>query len=490
MSTQTQQTNDTIHAQQEECDPQNQTSPPSSTSPRMSLSPQASAVFDPNNAQFGYPPMNNFVLSGTPQSPNLSQFVMPNQNVQALQQQIQQMQMQLQMMQQFPVQAQIPQPGVVPQQSVMVQPGADPQQLQLQQMQMQMQLLQQQQIQAGMGNLSLNPTPNAVATGTENIQFGIAGSYASPVLLSQMELANINVNIKEAIATASMDASRLINIIGKYTPKQMNQIIEYYKSTSGGQSLESAIKGVTSGNFGKLCVGLSKTILEYDTWCLYDAIKGLGTDDDCLIDVLVGRTNADIIALTKSYKEMYKKSLEDDVKGDTSGDYRTTLVSILQGSRNESNISHDVESDVDALYKAGEGKVGTTESTFINILTNRSYSHLREVFDKYHEKYKKSMDKVINSEFSGNIKKLLNAIVRTTIDYNQYIAEQFENSMKGIGTRNDKLIRLVIRYREPLQMKKIKEEYYKIYGKTLAKRIEGETSGDYRKLLLTCIGEK
>jgi len=129
--------------------------------------------------------------------------------------------------------------------------------------------------------------------------------------------------------------------------------------------LESVVKNATSGNFGKLCVALTKTALDYDAWLVYDAIKGLGTDDDCLIDVLVGRTNVDMIALNKVYKETYNKTLEDDVKGDTSGDYRTTLISLLQGNRNETNIQRDVETDVDALYKAGEGKVGTNESTFM-----------------------------------------------------------------------------------------------------------------------------
>ncbi|OUM62923.1 hypothetical protein PIROE2DRAFT_10672 [Piromyces sp. E2] len=279
-----------------------------------------------------------------------------------------------------------------------------------------------------------------------------------------------------------------MNVIGKYTPYQMNQIINCYKSMCN-QNLESAVKNVTSGNFGKLCVALSKTTLDYDVWCLHEAIKGLGTDDDCLIEILVGRSNTDIVAMNKAYKIAYNKSLEDDVKGDTSGDYRTTLVSLLQGNRNETNIQRDVESDVDALYKAGEGKIGTTESTFITILTNRSYSHLRMVFDKYQQKYTHSMEKVIDSEFSGNIKKTLGGIVKTTTNLSEYVAKQFENSMKGAGTKDSKLIRLAVRYREPALMKKIKEDYVKLYNKPLAKRIEGETRGDYRKLLLMCIGE-
>jgi len=63
--------------------------------------------------------------------------------------------------------------------------------------------------------------------------------------------------------------------------------------------------------------------------------------------------------------------------------------------------------------------------------------------------------------------------------------------MKGLGTDDDKLIRLVVRHRAPHVIEPIKQAYRTKYGKTLAKRIKGETNGDYQKLLIACInGEK
>jgi len=59
--------------------------------------------------------------------------------------------------------------------------------------------------------------------------------------------------------------------------------------------------------------------------------------------------------------------------------------------------------------------------------------------------------------------------------------------MKGLGTDDDKLIRLAVRYRDPNVMEPIKEAYLNKYGKPLAKRIKKDTSGDYCKLLLACI---
>ena len=53
------------------------------------------------------------------------------------------------------------------------------------------------------------------------------------------------------------------------------------------------------------------------------------------------------------------------------------------------------------LYKAGEGKLGTDESGFFNILTLRTYAHLRFVFDEYMKRHQSSIEGAIKSEFGG-----------------------------------------------------------------------------------------
>jgi annexin A7/11 len=60
--------------------------------------------------------------------------------------------------------------------------------------------------------------------------------------------------------------------------------------------------------------------------------------------------------------------------------------------------------------------------------------------------------------------------------------------MKGLGTNEDMLTRLTIRCREPHLMAAIKDAYSKAHGSTLRKRIEGETGGNYRDLLLAIVG--
>jgi len=62
--------------------------------------------------------------------------------------------------------------------------------------------------------------------------------------------------------------------------------------------------------------------------------------------------------------------------------------------------------------------------------------------------------------------------------------------MKGMGTDDEKLIRLTVRHRAPNVIGPIKDAYKTKYGKTLAKRIKSDTSGDYCKLLLACIHDE
>ena len=70
---------------------------------------------------------------------------------------------------------------------------------------------------------------------------------------------------------------------------------------------------------------------------------------------------------------MYNKNLEDEIKGDTSGDLRKVLVSLLSASRPTGNMVDLTQADVDAqnLINSGVKKFGTDEARFIAILCSR-----------------------------------------------------------------------------------------------------------------------
>jgi annexin A7/11 len=74
--------------------------------------------------------------------------------------------------------------------------------------------------------------------------------------------------------------------------------------TSFGKDLFADIKSETSGNFEKLLVALLTPIGQFYAKELHDAIAGIGTDEDVLIEILCTMSNSEINFI----KDVYQRS--------------------------------------------------------------------------------------------------------------------------------------------------------------------------------------
>jgi hypothetical protein len=81
--------------------------------------------------------------------------------------------------------------------------------------------------------------------------------------------------------------------------------------------------------------------------------------------------------------------------------------------------------DAHALYKAGEGRWGTNEDTFIHILATRSAAHLTTVSQYYLQAFGHSLEKAIQKETSGHFENALLAVVQATCFPPRYFAHVF-----------------------------------------------------------------
>jgi len=292
----------------------------------------------------------------------------------------------------------------------------------------------------------------------------------------------------KAMKGLGTDEDTILQLLTARSNGQRQQIKAAYK-TLHGKDLIDDLKGELGGKFETLIVALMTPPLDYDVTLLRDAIKGAGTDERVLVEILASRTAAQVKDIVAAYRQAYDDNLEEDICGDTSGHFQRLLVILLQASREQGIQEGNIAVDAQALFKAGEDKYGTDETEFIKILGNRSAEHLRKVFDAYMKISGFEMEESIQRETSGHLKDLLLAVVKCARSVPAYFAETLYYAMKGAGTDDQTVIRVMVS-RSEVDMLDIRTEFRRMFACSLHSMLMGDTSGDYRKaLLLLCGGE-
>lgn len=293
--------------------------------------------------------------------------------------------------------------------------------------------------------------------------------------------------LRKAMKGFGTDEKTIISILSNRNNLQRQEIAVQFK-TLYGKDLVKDLKSELSGNFEKLVLAMMMPLPQYYAKELHNAMAGVGTDECVLIEVLCTMSNHEIRVIKQAYEAMYGRSLEDDLRNDTSGNFKRLMVSLCCANRDE---SFDVDpgdaiNDAKELLRAGELQFGTDESTFNSILVQRNVPQLRQIFQEYDNITGHTIETAIENEFSGDIKKGLLAIVKCVKNRPGFFAEQLYKSMKGMGTEDDRLIRLVVTRCE-VDMGEIKEEFRHQYNESLEDFISGDCSGHYKKCLLALV---
>ncbi|XP_010282288.1 PREDICTED: annexin A8-like isoform X2 [Phaethon lepturus] len=242
-----------------------------------------------------------------------------------------------------------------------------------------------------------------------------------------------------------------------------------------------------------------------DAQTLYKAMKGLGTDEQAIIDVLTKRSNVQRQQIAKSFKGQFGKDLIESLRSELSGNFERLMVALMyspfkydakelhdamKGERDNATLYVDTAlalQDAETLYAAGEKIRGTDEIQFITILCTRSATHLLKVFEEYQKLAGKSIEDSIKSETHGSLEDAMLAIVKCTRNVHCYFAERLYHALKGAGTHDGTLIRVIVS-RSEVDLNLIKVEFKHIAGKSLSSMILDDTSGDYKTALLNLCG--
>ncbi|ELU09600.1 hypothetical protein CAPTEDRAFT_184779 [Capitella teleta] len=314
----------------------------------------------------------------------------------------------------------------------------------------------------------------------------------------------------------------IIDVVVTRSNSQRNAILKEYK-TAYGQDLIEDLSGELGGDFRETVLGLFESPARYDAWAVKNAIYGLGTDEASLIEILMTRTNAQIKEMVNEYNKITHQkqrdaeaAIEEDIENDTSGDFKRLLISACQGNRrliSQEKLEDAVEEVefngkwtgmfkvnyaklcsqpkcqrmADELFQAGEDRWGTDEVTFNRVFSTQDYYTLRMVWDEYVKMSQRDIINSVERETSGSLKQGLCAIAQNIKCRPMFFAERLYKSMKGMGTNDSTLIRIVVS-RAEIDMVQIKQCFLEKYKQTLWNFIKDDTSGDYRKLLCGIVG--
>ena len=171
-----------------------------------------------------------------------------------------------------------------------------------------------------------------------------------------------------------------------------------------------------------------------------------------------------MLQLHADYPTMYKTGLVEAVKGEwLSKDLKNLLLDVMGRCKTGEVEYGPVQVDADALYKAGEGRWGTEENTFVRIFGTRTRRQLEAINEAYTTTYGHSLQKAVEKEFGGHLKWALYLLVQPP---HEYFAEKLREAMKGLGSDKDEMTEAVV-FRKDRDLSLINDAYVRNYKKTL-----------------------
>ncbi|CAL8071372.1 unnamed protein product [Calicophoron daubneyi] len=309
--------------------------------------------------------------------------------------------------------------------------------------------------------------------------YGPDGERYTPTLMAprQVDIEEDCIALRQAMKGIGTDEGTIVDILGNRSMHQRLRIKEHYKACFGKDLIEETDNKLSS-NFKDLVKTLLYDRATVNAKAMYKAMKGGGTNERTIAEILCTSSNREI----EEMKEAYKNVLAEEGIHDTDRTLERDLereLTILDRSL--------VESDTREIYGAGEGRLGTDEDTIIRIITTRNIWHIKAVASLYEAKSGTPLLDAIHSETRGDFRDALKLLVSTCISPTQVFSELLRNAMAGAGTKDSTLIRIIVMHCES-DLGNISKQFEKDQGEVLEKWIRKETSGNYRRLLLVLLG--
>ncbi|ONK74038.1 uncharacterized protein A4U43_C03F2150 [Asparagus officinalis] len=295
--------------------------------------------------------------------------------------------------------------------------------------------------------------------------------------------------LRKAFVGWGTDEKTIVSILGHRTASQRMEIRRVYKELFGEELFTSLDKEI-SGDFERIVLLWTFHPAERDAFLANEAARKWNPSNRVLIEVACARSSGQLFAARQAYHARYKRSLEEDVAAHTTGDFRKLLVPLVSAFRYEGEEVNKTlaKSEAKILHEKISDK-GYNDEELIRIITTRSKAQLLATFNHYNDQFGHPINKDLKSDPKDEYLAALRATIRCFTCPAKYFEKVVRFAINKLGTDEYALTR-VITTRAEVDLQEIKDVYQQRNSVAMDHAVSGETSGDYKSMLLALLGHE
>ncbi|XP_072016612.1 annexin A13-like isoform X2 [Amphiura filiformis] len=215
---------------------------------------------------------------------------------------------------------------------------------------------------------------------------------------------------------------------------------------------------------------------EADADALRKAMRGIGTDEDEIIEILANRNNEQRQEIKEKFTQCFGKDLVDELKSELRGNFEQAVEALLDAPP---------VYDAKCLRRAMAG-AGTDENVIIEIMCTRMNEEIEAIKEAYSAEFDRDLSEDLESETSGDFKYLLVSIAACGRDESDEVDEDkaqedaqelFDAGEDRWGTDESTFNRILVT-RNFNQLRATFAAYEGVAGCSIEDSINDETSGN------------
>lgn len=277
------------------------------------------------------------------------------------------------------------------------------------------------------------------------------------------------------------EIGKAVEIICSRSNEQRIKIADAYISNFG-VDLKKEIESKLSGNAKNLVLDCLLPPVDFDAAEINRAIKGVGTDEDLLSEIIATRSSSHLSQVKNRYQELYDETLDKAIIGDTSSYYQKILIAIINGKRSENPYpnTQKMKEIVEKLKGGEDGKY--QKDFFVQSFATCSYGEIITICRLFEKIYKENILDVIKKEIDGDAYEFFKILLHYISNSGSFFAEKLHNFKEKDLTR-------ILISRSEVNMDEIREAYKELYKTDLIDDLKDKTKDEYQ-LGLTILAQK